>query len=133
MEVFCWNWKELQVEHLLRAQTLMAILLSVPPCSNGVIPLKPSSFFSHSGPHHFRWSLTLRRAGEYVCAMRAFALLTPTLASSKTIIVLQVFHPLDLSLPCSNSLMEFKLKADLDFSLDMFMLTFIHSIHLLVG
>jgi hypothetical protein len=44
--------------------------------------------------------------------MKALAPLVPTLASSKTIIVLQAFHPLDLSLPCSNSLMEFKQKQN---------------------
>jgi hypothetical protein len=33
-------------------------------------------------------------------------------------------------LPCSYSLMEFQLEADLDFSLDMFKTTFIHLVHL---
>jgi hypothetical protein len=54
-------------------------------------------------------------------------------ASSKTITTLQAFHRLDLSLHYSISLMEFQPEADLDFSLDMFKSTFIHSVHLLVG
>jgi hypothetical protein len=36
--------------------------------------------------------------------------------SSKNINTLQAFHGLDLSLHYSNSLMEFQLEADLDFS-----------------
>ncbi len=53
--------------------------------------------------------------------------------SSKNINTLQAFHCLDLSLHYSNSLMEFQLEADLDFSLNMFKSTFIHLVHLLVG
>lgn len=63
--------------------------------------------------------------------MRAVTLLALTSASLETIIALQAFDPSNSSLPCSNSLMEFQLKADLDFSLDMFKSAFIHSIHLL--
>ncbi len=37
------------------------------------------------------------------------------------------------SLPCSHALTEFQLEANLDFSLNMFMLAFIHSVHLSVG
>jgi hypothetical protein len=44
---------------------------------------------------------------------------------------LQVLHPLDSSLPCSDSLIEFQPKVDLDFSLNMFKLVFIHLVHLL--
>ncbi len=85
---FVSNWKELQVEHLLRAQALMVVLPLVPPCSNGAFPLELSSFFPQLGSHHFRQSLVLRRTWEYVRAMRAFAPLAPTSTSSKTIIVL---------------------------------------------
>jgi hypothetical protein len=65
--------------------------------------------------------------------VKGLAPLMPISTFSKTIIILQALHPLDWSLPCSNSLMEFKLKAYLDFSLDMFKSTFIYSTHLLVG
>ncbi len=58
--------------------------------------------------------------------MKTFAPSMPISASTKTIIILQTFHPLDLSLPCSNFVMEFQLKINLDFTLNMFSLALIH-------
>ncbi len=65
--------------------------------------------------------------------MKAFASLVPILTFLETIIILQLFHPLDLLLPCLDFLMEFQPEIDLDFSLNMFTSTFIHLTHLLVG
>ncbi len=62
--------------------------------------------------------------------MMALTPLALPLASLKVIAYLWAFHFLDSSLPCSYSLMEFQLEADLDFSLDMFKTTFIHLVHL---
>jgi hypothetical protein len=65
--------------------------------------------------------------------MKALTSSMPVSTFLETIIILQVFHPLDLSLFCLYFLMEFQLNIDLDFSLNMFMSTFIHSAHLLIG
>ncbi len=52
--------KKFQAKHLWHAQALIFILLSVPPSSNGPLPLKAPSLSSHFGPHHFCQILALR-------------------------------------------------------------------------
>jgi hypothetical protein len=94
------------------------------PSLGGFIPLFPF------GAHHLCWSLTLGGVGEYACVVKALTPSTLTLTSLETITTLQTFHLSNSSLPCLDSLMEFQLKLDLDFSLNMFKLFFIHSTHL---
>lgn len=45
------------------------------------------------------WGFALGCVEEYACATKTLAPFALTLASSKTMNVLQVFHPLDLSSP----------------------------------
>ncbi len=82
-------------------------------------PLGAQSFLLKSSPR------------EYVRAVKALAPLGVMLVSSKTITTLQAFHPSNLSMPCLDSLMDFKPKIELDFLKIMFRSTFIHSTHLL--
>jgi len=48
----------------------------------------------------------------------------------ETIGALQTLHPSDLSIPCSNSLLNIQLNLNLELSLDSFMSTFIWLSHL---
>lgn len=75
----------------------------------------------------------MKRIGEYAHVAKAFALLALALASSKTIVSLQDFHFFGFILPCLNYVMEFQLQTYLEFSLNIFKLTFIHSIQLLAS
>jgi len=53
----------------------------------------PFKFFLWLTPlQKFKWSLTLRCAGKYVHAMKAFAPLTPNFVSLEIISTLQAFH-----------------------------------------
>jgi hypothetical protein len=58
--------------------------------------------------------------------VKAFAPLVPTSASLKTIIILQVLHPSDLSLLCSDSLMKIQPEVVLDFIFKHVQVGFIH-------
>lgn len=83
--------------------------------------------------HQFKQSLALGHAGEYAHVARALAPLASALISSKTISALQVFHPLNFSSPCLDSLLDSQLESNLEFSLYSFKSTFIRLSHLLVG
>ncbi len=56
--------------------------------------------------HQFKQSRALRHAGEYAHVARALAPLVSALISSKIINALQVFHPLNFSSPCLDSLLD---------------------------
>jgi hypothetical protein len=84
-------------------------------------------------PHQLRQSFSLRCVGEYLHASKVLAPLASTLTSSKTINAFQTLHPLNLSYPYQDSLLDFQLNSNLEFSLDFFKLTFIQSPHLLVS
>jgi hypothetical protein len=59
-----------------------------------------------------------------------FTPFAPPLAFLETIGFLLSFHPLDSSLLCLNSLVQFQLKENLDFKKNAFRSTFIHLTHL---
>jgi hypothetical protein len=44
-----------------------------------------------------------------------------------------MFHLLNLSFPCLDSLLDFQLNSNLEFSLDSFKLVFVQSLHLLAS
>jgi hypothetical protein len=58
-------------------------------------------------PHELGQSLALECIGKFMCAVKVFALFATTLASSKTINAMLVFHPRDVYPPCLDSLLDF--------------------------
>jgi hypothetical protein len=75
--------------------------------------------------HWLKQSLAIGHASEYAHATSAF---TPfALVSLETI---NAFQPLDLPIPCSNSLMKIQLDMDLELPLDSFESTLIRFPHL---
>ncbi len=102
----------------------------IPPLFEWCPSLKGPIYFFPLETPLFLSKFSPRQAREYACVVKAFTPFAPPLAFLKTIGFLSALHPLDSSLLCSNSLMEFQPKANLDFFLYAFKSTFIHSIHL---
>lgn len=90
------------------------------PISTLVVPL----------PCWLGWNLALGHVREFICAVKAFALLTLVPTSSKTVYALQALHPSNSNFPYLDFLMDFHPNIDVELSMDSFKLAFLCIFHL---
>jgi hypothetical protein len=76
------------------------------------------------------WNLALGHVREFICAVKAFALLTLVPTSSKTVYALQALHPSNSNFPYLDFLMDFHPNIDVELSMDSFRSVFLLISHL---
>jgi hypothetical protein len=119
------------MEHFFQRQALAA---TIPLDQGPLAPLLPSNSSSGVAPsRQLGQSLALRHVGKYVHVARALTPLAPTIAFSKIVSTLQVFHLSILPSPCPNSLVDFQPNGHLELSFDFFRSAFIRMSYFLVG